>query len=273
MIQRSMVLDLTANEAYMMLTQPTEMQRWLAHHVSRSENAMQLVWELAERTVLIDCQIVEETPGRSFSFRWAGAHLAGETQVSFTIHPEAGGSRVLLTERGFGAGHRWDLAIADLSERWDEALDTLAHLTGLAKTRQIVKETVVPFPADRVYRAFIDSEQLVTWFVREADVDMRQGGSYRLRDQFPTDGTGYVLELVPNKRIRLSWQWYMTSLPPTELSVELQSSSDETRVHVEHVGFGIGPEWDQEYHEHEEGWSRLLGLLWNHLYSYEASSL
>lgn len=272
-IERSVVLAATTNEVYMMLSQPSEIARWFSHRASRDGEVLKLGWDLAQKAVEIPCLVVEENPGYDFVFRWESEFAGHDTVVHFSLQSEAGGTRLVLTETGFGDGPEWDGAIAAQSDGWDEALDTLLHVTGRGKTRSIVKETVVPYSAERVYQAFTERRQLMTWFAREAFLDPRQGGSYWLRDDFPTDGTGYVVELVPGKRIRLSWRWYLTDLPPTSVRIELKEGKGETCVSLEHEGFGHGAEWDQEYQEHEEGWSNLMGFLWNHLYSDEPSKV
>ncbi|ASS75285.1 hypothetical protein CIG75_09995 [Tumebacillus algifaecis] len=272
-IERCLVLGATTNEVYMMLSQPTEITRWLSHRAAQDGEVLKLTWEYPHQQVERNCLLVEATPGSSFAFRWESEFQGHDTVVHISLSAELGGTRLLLTETGFGDGPEWDRATALHSARWDEALDTLAHVTGRGKTRSILKETVVPFSAQRVYHAFTDRSQLMTWLAREAFLDPRQGGSYWLRDEFPTDGTGYVQELVPGKCIRLSWRWYLTDLPPTEVTIDLQERRGETCVQLEHRAFGNGPEWDQEYHEHEEGWNNLLGFLWNHLYSDEPSKV
>jgi uncharacterized protein YndB with AHSA1/START domain len=272
-IERSLVLKATTNEVYMMLSQPSEIVRWFSHRASREGDVLRLEWDFPHRTAVIDCLIVRDVPGRAFSFRWESECAGRDTVASFELLSEVGGTRVVFCETGFGDGPEWDKAIASQSEGWDEALDTLAFVLGRGKTRQIIKETVVPYPPERVFHAFTDSRQLMKWFAREAYFDPRQGAPFLLRDDFPTDGTGCVQELTPGKRIRLSWRWYLTPLPPTEITIALTREGKSTRVRLEHSLFGSGPEWDQEYQEHEEGWSNLLGFLWNHLYSDEPSKV
>jgi|SRR4051812_9030817 uncharacterized protein YndB with AHSA1/START domain len=97
-----------------------------------------------------------------------------------------------------------------------------------------VKRTL-PFPRERVYRAWLDPETMVRWFVDpaftdgRAEVDPRVGGHYRIFQVDPdgvmTGGSeSRILELVPNERIVLAWRF---AGPDRE-----QDLSPETRLTV-----------------------------------------
>jgi uncharacterized protein YndB with AHSA1/START domain len=79
-------------------------------------------------------------------------------------------------------------------------------------------QRTLPFPRERVYRAWLDPETMARWFVDarftggRAEVDERVGGHYRIFQVDPAgDMTGgsesTILELVPNERIVLSWRF------------------------------------------------------------------
>ena len=79
-------------------------------------------------------------------------------------------------------------------------------------------QRTLPFPRERVYRAWLDPDTMVRWFVDpafsdgRAEVDERVGGHYRI---FQVDPSGEltggsenrIVELVPNERIVLSWRF------------------------------------------------------------------
>ena len=76
----------------------------------------------------------------------------------------------------------------------------------------------LPFPRERVYRAWLDPDTMVRWFVDpsftdgRAEVDERVGGHYRIFQVDPagelTGGSeNRILELVPNERIVLAWRF------------------------------------------------------------------
>ena len=79
-------------------------------------------------------------------------------------------------------------------------------------------QRTLPFPRERVYRAWLDPKTMVRWFVDptftdgRAEVDERVGGHYRIFQVDPegamTGGSeNRILELVPNERIVLSWRF------------------------------------------------------------------
>lgn len=71
-------------------------------------------------------------------------------------------------------------------------------------------ERIVPVPAAHLWRGWTDPEVLVKWFTpapwvtTEAEVDARPGGIFRTVMRGPNgegnEGTGCVLEAVPNRR-------------------------------------------------------------------------
>ena len=81
-----------------------------------------------------------------------------------------------------------------------------------------VVQRTLPFPRERVYRAWLDPATMVRWFVDpkftagRAEVDERVGGHYRIFQVDPegamTGGSeNRILELVPNERIVLAWRF------------------------------------------------------------------
>jgi uncharacterized protein YndB with AHSA1/START domain len=79
-------------------------------------------------------------------------------------------------------------------------------------------QRTLPFPRERVYRAWLDPDTMVRWFVDpsftdgRAEVDERVGGHYRIFQVDPegelTGGNeSRIVELVPNERIVISWRF------------------------------------------------------------------
>lgn len=76
----------------------------------------------------------------------------------------------------------------------------------------------LPFPRERVFRAWLDPATMVRWLVDpsltggRAEVDERVGGHYRIFQVDPAgEHTGglesRIVELVPNERIVLTWRF------------------------------------------------------------------
>ena len=99
-------------------------------------------------------------------------------------------------------------------------------------------QRTLPFPRERVYRAWLDPVTMVRWLVDpdftngRAEVDPRVGGHYRIWQVDPqgamTGGSeSRIVELVPNERIVLAWRF---AGPNRE-----QDLSPESRVTVTFV--------------------------------------
>ncbi len=90
-------------------------------------------------------------------------------------------------------------------------------MTAMTTDRAVVRITrTIAAPPHRVYRAWLDPEQLVRWAAPQslraarAEVDERVGGRYRVWQTGPEgeDVGGFeseLLELVPDERIVLRW--------------------------------------------------------------------
>lgn len=110
---------------------------------------------------------------------------------------------------------------------------------------------ILPFPRERVYRAWLDPDTMVRWFVDprftdgRAEVDERIGGHYRIFQVDPEgDMTGgsesRIIELVPNERIVLSWRFagpdrQQDLAPETRLTVTFaEPRAGETELTLVH---------------------------------------
>lgn len=104
-------------------------------------------------------------------------------------------------------------------------------------------------PAGLIFSAWTDPKWLVRWLVpgagalREAVIDPRPGGAYRLEGVDP-DGTAYQLcgsyiEIVPERRIVASWRYEGAAAglrgPPTRVEVDLRPlGADACEVTLTH---------------------------------------
>ena len=92
------------------------------------------------------------------------------------------------------------------------------------------------------------------------DIDLRVGGAYRfLGPDNETWVSGTVLELVPEKRLILSWLeegngW----IEPARLVITLAATAAGTQVTLVHDGFeGVGrPDWGEMVQDYERGADR-----------------
>lgn len=107
----------------------------------------------------------------------------------------------------------------------------------------VARSLEIAAPPSAVWTWFTTPENLRRWLAPNLDIDLREGGAYRLLgpDQ-QTWISGTVLELVPEGRLVLSWLeedagW----VHPGRLVIELTAVPAGTLVSLVHDGFaGIG---------------------------------
>jgi len=120
-------------------------------------------------------------------------------------------------------------------------------------------------PAE-VYHALTDPKELSRWFVSEASIDLRPGGSYRwvfgegtgAAGTDPLVSSGEFLDIVPQESLRLN-----TSVEGTETLLEfrLDPWRDGTILTVSHSGFPGEESWDDAFRSVDQGWQSEIQVL------------
>jgi uncharacterized protein YndB with AHSA1/START domain len=125
-------------------------------------------------------------------------------------------------------------------------------------SRSIVKEVTIDAPADAVWKAITDAEELTRWFPVDARVRPGPGGSIWLSWGGGTEGEAPITAWEPNRR----FGWTETR-GPAKLAVEfhLEAAGGRTVVRLVQSGFGEGPDWDDEFHMTNGGWSYFVEHL------------
>lgn len=138
----------------------------------------------------------------------------------------------------------------------------------MSKPFSLVLSRVLPAAREKVFAAWTEPAQLQRWFcpfegmtVPVAELDVREGGSYRLviedADGQTHSPSGVYEKIVPNERLVFSWKWADSELV-TRVTVDLRSINDnETELTLTHEGF---PETDTR-DRHTEGWQGCLAKL------------
>jgi uncharacterized protein YndB with AHSA1/START domain len=124
----------------------------------------------------------------------------------------------------------------------------------------VIRSIEIQAPANVVWRWLATPEALRRWISPNLEIDLRVGGTYRLRGaEDATWISGTVLELVPEDCLVLSWleeggDW----VHPARLSVTLTPTPVGTQVTLTHDGFAdIGkPSWFETAQAYEIGVDR-----------------
>lgn len=128
-------------------------------------------------------------------------------------------------------------------------------------------------PCGEVYRAWTDANALSQWFVpssefevRVAELDVREGGHYRIEMHSPDGNTytvaGDYVEVIPSLKLVMTWAWE-NSDPPDEMlvTVEFTENGNGTALTLMHEKLLNRESRDQ----HEEGWFGCLASLETYL--------
>src|SRR5271155_5252813 len=117
-----------------------------------------------------------------------------------------------------------------------------------------------------VFEAMTTSEGVAAWFgpddlpVVRAQMDARVGGAYRVHfrtlDGGDHEACGEFLELLPPRRIVMSWSWAFGGVPEergrtSRVEIDLAPTGDGTEVTFTHADL-----WDEASGEsHARGWA------------------
>jgi uncharacterized protein YndB with AHSA1/START domain len=135
-------------------------------------------------------------------------------------------------------------------------------------------------PRERVFDAWTNPEVLkrwwaagATWDTPVAEVDPRQGGSYRLSMRTDTGEVhtvrGEYQEVRPPERLAYTWSWEegpepaMAGSEHTLVVIDFVEDGDGTLVKLTHSGFAN----EQLRDMHVQGWQAVLANLESRVFS------
>ena len=135
-----------------------------------------------------------------------------------------------------------------------------------------------------VFEAMTTAEGVAAWFgpddlpVVRAEMDARVGGAYRVHfrtlDGREHEACGEFLEVVPPRRIVMSWSWgFGGELDErgriSRVEIELTPVGDGTELTFTHADLGS----EDSAKSHAQGWAGALDKLARHLENAAAKSL
>jgi uncharacterized protein YndB with AHSA1/START domain len=116
-----------------------------------------------------------------------------------------------------------------------------------------------------VFEFFVDPEKMKQWKGRQAELDPRPGGIYRVEINEQAIARGEYVEIDAPSRVVFTWGWEGQeagdgehAVPPgsSRIEVDLTPDGDGTLVRLRHFDL---PEQSREIHG--EGWDLYLGRL------------
>lgn len=119
-------------------------------------------------------------------------------------------------------------------------------------------------PPEIVFSYLTDSARFVLWMGREAELDARPGGKYRIDIDGEHVAMGQYREIDPPRRLVMTWGWQgHSTVPPGSTTVEITLTRQEnaTLLRLRHLGLPS----DEERRLHTAGWNQYTGKLRNQL--------
>ena len=152
------------------------------------------------------------------------------------------------------------------------------HKTAAEQTRAFRMSLDIEAPADAVWRALTDAEELARWFPNSARVTPGAGGAMVWSWDKMWDWETRIDAWEPGRLLRLvqhdarPYDIQGRQLPPGEvepasIAIEftLETQQGKTRLRLVHSGFGHGAAWDDEVEGITEGWQAELRSLRHYL--------
>lgn len=253
-----------ADRIFSALTDDGELRRWFAEH-ARVEPRVGGAYRFWGRHT-VGTPSEHEATGtvtiferdRRLAYEWAICGTPSAVTIALTPEQSQHGpaTKVTVTHELHGALDRprpkelvddwWRFTLGNL----------LVHTTGtgqvlrpdFADTRPEIRLMMsVDAPPETVFRALTDPDALRQWFgAPNPVVELRVGGRYDLGWRYTVDGTEVeggpqrILDIVPNKRLAVSWPDWRGDRSVPEQSVTWQLEPDghgRTKVTLVHAGF------------------------------------
>ena len=129
------------------------------------------------------------------------------------------------------------------------------------KARSYEKKFEVTAPAEAVWKAITEGEELTRWFCMAASCETGLGGKQEIDWGGGAKGTHTIVIWQPNVHLRTEAVRPISGdlrrhrpAEPYAIDWYLENEGGMTRVRMVASGFGEGPDWDHEYDGTFHGW-------------------
>jgi uncharacterized protein YndB with AHSA1/START domain len=131
----------------------------------------------------------------------------------------------------------------------------------------IIQEITIKSPANRIFDALSNPDELVKWWgvagkfqVTHMESDLRPGGKWRMRvmggDGKESTVAGEYREIERPRLLVFTWIREQENTPETLVRWDLQEKDGVTKVRVTHSGLTT-----EKLRARNSGWPMILGLL------------
>ena len=122
--------------------------------------------------------------------------------------------------------------------------------------RTITKKQFINGTPDKVFKALTQKAELERWFVHEAEIELKPGGTIRTNWAPGMGEHGKVKDVKPSQLFSFTWEGAF-SPTPTTLLFELTKENGGTLLTLTHSGIGQGEGWEA-YANIDKAWGAHL---------------
>lgn len=123
----------------------------------------------------------------------------------------------------------------------------------------LTREIRIAARPEIVFSFFTDPARMVRWKGKEAELEPRPGGTYRVTIRDDHVAHGEFVEVSPHTRVVFTWGWERgIAVPPgsSTVEVDLHPDGEGTLVRLTHHGLPA-----EAVKLHDDGWIHYLGRL------------
>lgn len=215
-------------------------------------------------------RVVAAAPPTRLEFMWRLFDFEPESHVVWGLTGDGPGSRLTVTQDNLRAKEERDHARLT----WRQSFDALHRMVDRREPAPewggaipVVARAVLPRTAADLWPMVATRSGLSKWVANVEEFDGQPGGPFRFRSRYRGQDVieqGRIEEVVPESRIRLSWEWIGESWGnPTEVTFALEPEPSGTRIVIAHAGFDrIAPEKSADARRNYAlAWPEVLGDL------------
>jgi uncharacterized protein YndB with AHSA1/START domain len=206
-------------------------------------------------------------------------HIAREVTIEF--RPQGEHTQLVVTETGWKRSNLWEKLHRSGEDSWKLILQDLKvylesgkdprsgrkiYTQRSEKTRfgrlAIRQRYLYKVKPKKVFQALTVADQLTRWFLKEAEIEFKSNGRFKMVWNDGSTQECKIIELVVNKKLGLVWPtngWAGTPNANTQVRFTITSTENEdTILDMEHTGFGLGDNWARYYGTTYSSWTYYL---------------
>ncbi|HYQ89084.1 MAG TPA: SRPBCC family protein [Candidatus Binatia bacterium] len=215
-------------------------------------------------------RVIAAVPTARMEFAWRPFDFDPESHVTWRLGGDGPGSRLTVIHDGLRSREERDHARLF----WRDALDALAKFAdgeapspGWGGTHPVTVRALLPRTAADVWPVLSTAPGLAKWVANVEQFEAQPGSTFRFRSRYRGQDVleqGVVQEIVPESRLRLSWEWVGERwAAPTEVLFALEPEAGGTSLLISHSGFerievAGGADTRRNY---ASGWAEVLADL------------